>query len=71
MTQGRLHKAGTRVLLIVVLVVDTLGELTRVGSITNGAVLPGLIRYELAFEVEGVVDVGETELDVRVLGELS
>jgi hypothetical protein len=71
LTQGRLHEAGTRVLLIFVLVVDTLRELTRVGSIANGAVLPFLIRHQLAFEVEGVVDVGEAELDVWVLGEPS
>jgi hypothetical protein len=69
--QDRLaEEAGLLGLLILVLVVDTLGELARIGSVADGAVLPLLVALELVAEVEGIVDVGETELDVRVLGDL-
>jgi hypothetical protein len=68
----RLHEArALGLLVLLVLVVDTLRQLTRIGGVADGAVLPRIVGHELALEVEGVVDVSEAELDVRVLGELS
>lgn len=39
-------------------------SLTRIGGVVNGAWLPFLIIYELALEVQCMVDVGKAELDV-------
>ena len=53
-------------LLIVVLVVNTLGHLTRIRRVLHVAVLPIFMLMELSLELESVVDVGETELDVAM-----
>jgi hypothetical protein len=49
---------------------DVLSKLARIGSVTNSAVFPVAVCHKLLLEVEGIVDVGEAELDVWVLGEL-
>ena len=71
LTRGCLHEAEALGLLVLIVVVDTIRQLTRIGGVANGAVFPRLVRHELAFEADGVVDVAEAELDVRVLSKLS
>jgi hypothetical protein len=54
-------------LFILILVVNTLGQLTRIGCIADGTVLPILVVHEFALEIEGVVDVCKAKLDIRML----
>jgi hypothetical protein len=67
--QNRLSEEA-RLLILLVLVVDASGDLAWIRSVLDGAVLPIVVRHKLLLKVEGVVDVGEAELDVRVLGML-
>jgi hypothetical protein len=50
--------------LFLIRVVYPASSLTRISGVGDGAVLPVWIIHELALEIERVVDVGETELDV-------
>jgi hypothetical protein len=53
--------------LVLVLVVDTLGNLARVGGVADDASLPRGVFCEYLLEVEGVVNSGEAEVDVGTL----
>jgi hypothetical protein len=58
-------------LLVLVLEVHTAGRLAGIRGIADSAGLPVLMSRhicELALKAEGVVDVGEAELDVIALG---
>ena len=46
---------------------ETTRSLARVGGVTDGAVFPVLVIHKRALEVEGMVDIGEAELDVEAL----
>jgi hypothetical protein len=62
-----LREAGTTTFFILVLIVDAVSKLAWIRRITDGAVLPGFIPHKLALEVESVVDIGKSELDVVML----
>ena len=51
------HHSCVDLFLVLILVVSTIGQLTRIRCITNAAVLPVVVVHELALEIEGVVDV--------------
>jgi hypothetical protein len=60
-------KTNTALLFILILVVDALGQLTRIRRIADGTVLPILVVHEFALEIESVVDVCKAKLDIRML----
>jgi hypothetical protein len=43
--------------LILILIVNTLGQLTRIRCIADAALLPVLVLHELALEVESMINV--------------
>jgi hypothetical protein len=68
--ERRLSKEATGVF-VLILEVHATGRLAGIGSVGDGAVLPVRVVHELALEAEGVVDVGEAELDVVALSCIS
>jgi hypothetical protein len=55
-------------LLIFILVMDALGQFTWIKGVANATVLPVLVIHKLALKVKSVVDIGEAELNIRMLG---
>jgi hypothetical protein len=68
--ERRLSKEATGVF-VLILEVHATGRLAGIGSVGDGAVLPVRVVHELALEAEGVVDVGEAELDIVALSYIS
>lgn len=55
-------------LLIFILVMDTLGQFTWIRGVANATVLPVLVIHKLVLKVKSVVDIGEAELNIWMLG---
>lgn len=56
-------------LLVLILDMNTLGGLARIGCVSNGAMLPVRVVHKLTLELKSSIDVREAELDVGSLSQ--